>query len=1236
MMDNKRLKIIQINSQHKRTASQTIINAIISEDFDIALIQEPYISTFHDKIPGLPNHLTQYSSQKPKKTTTAIIIKKSIQHCLLEEFSDDEIQTIKIIGKDNLILSSYYGKRSEVAISIKLAMLIEKKSKSHKIIIGADVNCHSVLVGYQKSDLRASEWDDFIMSHRLKVENDRFSHTFENSRNQRSTIDWTVSNPRALDCIDDWRVDYNASLLSDHHCIKFDIKVEEIPSCYKRNFNKVNWMTFNHQLASKMSSIEWQTMNVNVMAEETTKLIKETINECVPFKKQKRYKNEWWNENLQSLKTDLKRAKRHHSKEYLSLKEKFEKAIFKAKKLQFENFISNVQTADDAYLRYKIFCKRDQTRPMISSIRKSDGTLTEGTEQTYQTLLELNFPDDASINRNQTTMKHAINNKINRLTSSIHKPITNFEIERAVNSLKSKKSCGHDEIPSVVYKECIKTILPLMNRLFNESIQKSEFPSIWKKAKVIFLRKPDKPDALDAKSYRPISLLPVASKILEKIINWRLAWHSHQEKLIDHRQFGFQASTSSEHAALNLANQIYSSFKKRKETVAVFLDVKNAFPSAWHPGILLKMMRSKIPDYLLKWTKSYLENRIATVEIGETTVTKPLTRGTPQGAILSPWLWNIFINDLFKTVKSTGIQIQCFADDIVIYQQIKGKNNASILKSALKAIERWGETWGITFAANKTKAVHFTRLRKPSTLIPLAFNKTPIEYVESHRYVGVDFDCKLKWRQHIYRVTAKATSMLMKLNAVSSRKFGIPALSHKFIYERAILPIITYASSVWGQATETKYLLKQLQKVHRLASLGITGCFRTTASSTLLTIAKMQPIEYLIQEKIGVTYFSIERNKFLSEQRLNVRQTIEKHLSVSANESPIQFAQRMCLAETGNIRKLRPIDSFPHPADMKQLNTSILSKEDAIKRASSVPTIKTSIFTDASKTKDGEVGIAAVTYPPSSSSASHENKARLHKYETVHFGELAAIDMALKENFLHQERGNDLIIYSDSQAAIKSLANAYSRTPIIHEIHESLRQYDEKGISVEFTWVPGHQGVKGNERADELAKSAITCQELSTSERIWSKTKLKNELRALHWEMWQREWQSAKTGRFTFTLFPEVKKVPKNYSEEISFYDRKLLNRAKSGHFPTKSYLGKFKITNSDRCRYGCRKNENLDHILTKCPRFASLRLHDFRFKGMSFEPTTIELLTRDYLIKPTLKILKILLHDSEVGGTNS
>lgn len=154
---------------------------------------------------------------------------------------------------------------------------------------------------------------------------------------------------------------------------------------------------------------------------------------------------------------------------------------------------------------------------------------------------------------------------------------------------------------------------------------------------------------------------------MERVIYQRLLFHTHATQTFDKRQFGFQKGVSAEHAAYKLANDIVTNFKCRKETVAVFCDVVNAFPAMWCEGLIHQLREMKIPEVYVKWIRSYLENRTARVEIHHAhTVEKTLNRGAPQGSILGPYLFSCFAAGIFDIADQEGCQIVAYADDWVI------------------------------------------------------------------------------------------------------------------------------------------------------------------------------------------------------------------------------------------------------------------------------------------------------------------------------------------------------------------------------------------------------------------------------------------------------------------------------------------------------------------------------------------------------------------------------------------
>jgi hypothetical protein len=489
------------------------------------------------------------------------------------------------------------------------------------------------------------------------------------------------------------------------------------------------------------------------------------------------------------VKEKVRQAKKERSPDVPELKREYEEAIMRAKNKSWETFLSTVSTADDAYIRHRVICK-PKSHGGLGPIIKDNLRLTETPEESAEILLKKNFPcmpgHLADPQHNQII--RVADHKLSIPFLSSEPIITDREVGFAIQSGAPKSSAGVDDIPVIVYQQSLPDLTPHLVKIFNQSLFDGVFPEAWKIAKVIFLKKPDKVDYTVPKAYRPISLLSVAGKFFERVIKRRLVYHVSRLNLIDKRQFGFQRGVGAEHAALHLANKITTNFKYKKETIVVFLDVVNAFPSVWHDGLLYKIANMGLPKLYVKWIKSYLENRRAEVDINEgLVVKKSLNRGLPQGAVLSPILWSLFMNDLFKVVSKEGVEIIGFADDVAILVD-GGKHDGGMvskIQRCLNIIEQWGKRWLIKFSPEKTKGILFSKLRKSVNPV-LLFEGNEIEFVGSHRYLGLLFDTKLSWSQHIKSRVAMATTSINKLNAVARRRFGLPGLSHKFLYQRAV------------------------------------------------------------------------------------------------------------------------------------------------------------------------------------------------------------------------------------------------------------------------------------------------------------------------------------------------------------------------------------------------------------------------------------------------------------------
>lgn len=212
--------------------------------------------------------------------------------------------------------------------------------------------------------------------------------------------------------------------------------------------------------------------------------------------------------------------------------------------------------------------------------------------------------------------------------------------------MKLKKAPGHDLIPNVVYKHLTDKALAFLSTIFNRCLSAGYFPKFLKHAEILLFHKPGKPKS-NCKSYRPISLLTALSKLLERVISTRLSTVLDENNVIPPYQFGFRQKYSTTQQLLRLTEIINKGFEAKKHTAILFLDIQQAFDKVWIEGLLYKLSQINIPTYLLDTLKSFLQDRTFNVRInGESSISKSINAGIPQGSILGPTLFSIYISDM--------------------------------------------------------------------------------------------------------------------------------------------------------------------------------------------------------------------------------------------------------------------------------------------------------------------------------------------------------------------------------------------------------------------------------------------------------------------------------------------------------------------------------------------------------------------------------------------------------------
>jgi hypothetical protein len=400
------------------------------------------------------------------------------------------------------------------------------------------------------------------------------------------------------------------------------------------------------------------------------------------------------------------------------------------------------------------------------------------------------------------------------------------EVLKILKSLDTGKANGPDGISNRLLKETATAIALPLSDLFNKSFALAKVPNSWKEANICPIHKKD--DRSLISNYRPISLLPSISKVQEKIVYQHLYKYLQSNNLLTSKNSGFRALDSAVNQLLFITDKIHKALENGHEICMVFLDVSKAFDRVWHSGLLLKLRCLGIDGTLFDWLCNYLTNRkIRAVINGQTSDWFNTNAGVPQGSILGPLLFLVFINDITNGIES---DIHLFADDTSLMDIIEDHQlSYAKINRDLNRLSTWAKTWLVTFNANKTVYLQVSRKLNPAPKPILKLNGTQIKEVATHKHLGLTFNNNFTWSDHIGNLATKAAKCVGLLRKICR---SIPRNCIEILYNSMILPIMEYCDIIYDGSSDTH--LDRLENVQRQAALICTGAYRHTNHETLL------------------------------------------------------------------------------------------------------------------------------------------------------------------------------------------------------------------------------------------------------------------------------------------------------------------------------------------------------------------------------------------------------------------
>ena len=384
--------------------------------------------------------------------------------------------------------------------------------------------------------------------------------------------------------------------------------------------------------------------------------------------------------------------------------------------------------------------------------------------------------------------------------------VTAERVKIELVKLNANKSCGPDEIHPRMLKELSDQIAVPLAFLLNTTMEKKEIPADWKNAYVSPIFKKGARNI--ASNYRPISLTSIPCKIMESIVKETVLKHMVDNNLLSSKQFGFISGRSTVTQLLKYLNQCVDTMVKGGVVDAIYLDFAKAFDTVPHSRLLGKLRSYGIGGNILKWIEAFLRNRTQIVKVnGEKSFSAPVLSGIPQGSVLGPLLFVIYINDLPDNINSDSF---LFADDTKILRQISSTEDSIQLQGDLKSLEEWSKKWLLRFNADKCHVLTLGKIEHIVHTHRYELYDEELDHVFEETDLGVTIDSNLKFEEHISKKVNKANSIV----GLIRRSFAhLDGELFKKLYTTFVRPHLEYAQSVWSPSSQK--LIDMLENVQK-------------------------------------------------------------------------------------------------------------------------------------------------------------------------------------------------------------------------------------------------------------------------------------------------------------------------------------------------------------------------------------------------------------------------------------
>jgi ribonuclease HI len=1161
------IRCMQVNLQHSRTATDNLMKLIQQDLTDIVLVQEPYI--IQNKLAGITRTHRTYITNEERSRATIVIANEEIDAIIIKQLCDRDTIVAEVRYKSIRFLaaSMYFDITEDINCSIAKIEEILKLSTGTGIIIGIDSNSRSQAWHDKQTNARGRTLEEYLSSRDLNIMNEESELTTYQSTRGRSNIDVTITNNSLLKILTDWQISTDDSL-SDHNIIKFNIGQCNYGIQYKytgtryitteetfRKFddnlkegiakefemqNKDDFETQDDILAKYIQDTDDIEQAVGKLQTAITTSCKKSFKTRWNTNKMTKQKSvPWWTaeltikrKRLNALRRLYQRTKNneelrnHRKKVYYEERKEYQTTIKKEKIKSWKEYCNLTSHTNPWNAIYKLAANKTRGSQMLTTLKKQDGTITTNIEETAKMMAEHLIPKDED--KDDTDYHKQIRKQVKEsIQTAEDREYTIEEVKNAIAELKHKKAPGEDTITAEIYKRVYKQFPKSIYTLYNECLRRGQFPRKWKKVKIVPITKPGKENSSDVTKYRPISLVNVPGKVLEKLLINRIMHYAYQKEYMNRKQYGFTPQKSTIDATIEVKDYLEEGLRQGQIAILLSLDVKAAFDSASWASILSALQNFKCPKNLYMLARSYFSDRTAVLSTNSIHIEQEVSNGCPQGSSCGPAFWNIQFNALLNINYEKQTKLTAFADDLIIAVRAESIREAeNIINIELGKITTWAKNNKISFNETKSKVMLITRRkRKENKELAIYLNNVKLEQVDKIKYLGIIMDNKINFREHLLYTANKCTKLIHTLSKSAKLKWGLSSEALRTIYKGAIMPLMLYGAPVWIKAMEKKCNKRIYDRVQRLINIKIAKAFRTTSNEALCIVTGLIPIT--IQ----------------AEEEANIYNKIRK-------------------STDNEIDKPTPPKDWIHPADSVKITEAA---EDQVIQ----------IFTDGSKNENG-VGAGIAIFIDGE--IEQQLKYKLNNDCSNNQAEQLAITKALEaiDNMYNRSSIRKTVtIYTDSRITILSLENQRNHSNLIDTIRRKTIALEEQGWTIKFTWIKAHDGNLGNELADKLAKQATKNKNIIYNKIPKSQIIQREKQQSI--DKWQKQWDQTTKGSMTKQFFPNIKDRLK---QRIKISPN--LTAILTAHGKTKAYLNRFNIIESPQCT--CKEGpQTVDHLIYEC-----------------------------------------------------